>query len=147
MWDLNPQPHGPKPCALANCANPRLCRERELNPHTLRHSLLKTACLPIPPPRPKIKTTFLWSWQDLNLWPFGCKPSALANWATAPLSFQLVIISNSCFLRRFLGEWRDSNPRPSAPQADALTSWATPTTKRAAEGIWTLDLLLGRETL
>ena len=53
----------------------------------------------------------LWAWQDSNLRPFGCKPSALTNWATGPSSSW--------------SERRDLNPRPSPWQGDVLANWTT----------------------
>ncbi len=66
IQDSNLQPHGPKPCTLANCANPRCrlkphrgkpretfwCRWRESNPHGFKgHKILSLACIPVPPQR------------------------------------------------------------------------------------------------
>ena len=49
-----------------------------------------------------------WIRQDLNLWPSGCKPGALANWATDPV-------------KKWSGAderiWTSTGLRPQAPQA------------------------------
>ncbi len=50
------------------------CRGRDLNPYARRHGPLKTACLPIPPPRPE---SFWQEWRDSNPRPAVSETAAL----------------------------------------------------------------------
>ena len=61
------------------------CRGGDLNPYARRHGPLKTACLPVPPPRPKSNR------QAGDARSESLSPTADTRWQ----------------------EWRDSNPRPA----------------------------------
>ena len=68
------------------------CRGGDLNPYARRHGPLKTACLPVPPPRPKSNRQAGDARSEM------LSPTADTRWQ----------------------EWRDSNPRPAVLETAAL---------------------------
>jgi hypothetical protein len=112
------------------------CRGGDSNPYTRRHGPLKTACLPVPPPRllgrenPASANSTTLDYVDTKTACLPVPPPRLLgreNPASAnSTTLDYVDTKTACLavppprLRLVWQEWRDSNPRPAVLETAAL---------------------------